>query len=90
LSGALYPVRDLPAALAWVAAANPFSYGVDLLKHAMIAGIPAPFGPDFDVAMNIAVLLAFTAAATAVAAYRFSRGAVLEAVAGLAAGPRRE
>jgi ABC-2 type transport system permease protein len=73
LSGALYPVQQLPVWLHWLAAINPFTYGVDLLKHAMNTAMAPPFGPDFPALLDLAVLIAFTAAATAIAAYRFSR-----------------
>ena len=38
LSGSLYPLRELPGVLYWAAALNPYSYGVDLLKHALLPG----------------------------------------------------
>src|SRR5438128_2553148 len=37
LSGALYPVRHLGPVLHVLAYANPLAYGVDLLKHALLA-----------------------------------------------------
>ena len=42
LSGALYPVQQLPEILKIVAAINPFTYGVDLLKHALVSGLAPP------------------------------------------------
>jgi ABC-2 type transport system permease protein len=72
LSGSLYPVERLPAALKAVALANPYTYGVDLLKHAFGGGAPG-FGADFGVGLDLAVLAGFTAAALAVASWRFSR-----------------
>ena len=36
LSGALYPIQHLPVALKLLTLINPFSYGVDLLKHALL------------------------------------------------------
>ena len=77
LSGALYPVQHLPDWLRWVASVNPFTYGVDLLKHASPAAA-ARFSPDFAVATDFAVLLAFCAVATLVASIRFSRDAACE------------
>jgi ABC-2 type transport system permease protein len=81
LSGALYPVRHLPGWLKFVASANPFSYGVDLLKHATIRASVPPFGADFAVSSDILVLIAFTAAAVGAAAIRFSQDSVAEALA---------
>ena len=45
-SGALYPVAHLPQALQLVAMINPFTYGVDLLKHALLGGEVSPFPAD--------------------------------------------
>lgn len=33
LSGAMYPVKDLPDILKWATRLNPFTYGIDALKH---------------------------------------------------------
>jgi ABC-2 type transport system permease protein len=76
LSGSLYPVRDLPPVLNWIATANPFTYGVDLLKHALAprAGMSA----DFGVGLDIAVLVGATAIAVAVASWRFSQESAYE------------
>ena len=41
LSGALYPTDGMPAALRAVARANPVTYAVDLVRHAL--GQPAEF-----------------------------------------------
>jgi ABC-2 type transport system permease protein len=72
LSGSLYPVERLPGPLKGVALVNPYSYGVDLLKHAFDSKAGA-FGAEFTVGTDLAVLAAFTAAALAVASWRFSR-----------------
>ena len=79
LSGALYPVQQLPDILKIVAAVNPFTYGVDLLKHALVSGLAPPLGPDFPVAVDITVLLGFAVVAIFVACLRFSH----ESAAGL-------
>lgn len=86
LSGALYPVEHLPAALRIIASINPFSYGVDLIKHATMMRLPAPFGADFGVGTDMAVLAGFTALAVFVACVRFSRESVLEPLARLLSG----
>lgn len=78
LSGALYPVQHLPDVLRWIAGINPYTYGVDLLKHATLTQAPAGFGTDFTVATDVAVLVAFTIAATIVACWRFSRDTAYE------------
>jgi ABC-2 type transport system permease protein len=86
LSGSLYPVRDLPDLLHWVAVANPYTYGVDLLKHALIDS--GPMGADFPLATDILVLVGFTAAALLLASWRFSREAAYEPMIHVLTGKR--
>ena len=73
LSGALYPVNQLPDYLHYIVLVNPFSYGVDLLKHA-VPNVPT----DFSVMTDIAVLLGFSVVAIAIACWQFSRESVHE------------
>jgi ABC-2 type transport system permease protein len=73
LSGSLYPVQQLPAALRVVATLNPYTYGVDLLKHAGIAGPTVASAADFPIGLDVAVLVGFSVGALAVAGMRFSR-----------------
>jgi ABC-2 type transport system permease protein len=84
LSGSLYPVQNLPTVLRWVATLNPYSYGVDLLKHATQAGIA-----DFSVGLDLIVLAGFTLAALVAASWRFSQESAYEPMIHvLAAGKR--
>lgn len=83
LSGALYPVEHLPVWLKLIASLNPFSYGVDLLKHATVLSTPRSFGADFSVGVDLAVLAAFTTLGLVLACLRFSRDSVLEPLARL-------
>ena len=71
LSGSLYPVGNLPGLLGVAAHLNPYTYGVDLLKHALpqVAG----HGADFAPALDVAVLAGFTLLAFVLSAWRFSR-----------------
>jgi len=73
LSGALYPVNQLPAYLHYIVLVNPFSYGVDLLKHAV-----PNVATDFSIATDIAVLVGFSTVAILIACWRFSRESVHE------------
>lgn len=73
VSGSLYPVRELPVVLYWAAALNPYTYGVDLLKHAMRAG-----SADYALGVDLAVLVTATAACAALASWRFSRESAYE------------
>src|SRR5262249_45103236 len=70
LSGSLYPVQSLPAILKRAAILNPYTYGVDFLKHAIL---PASVPTDFSIALDIAVLGGFSILALAVASWRFSQ-----------------
>ena len=83
LSGSLYPVQNLPAVLRWVATLNPYSYGVDLLKHAVGTG-----SADFSIALDLAVLTGFTLAALAAASWRFSQESAYEPMIHVLAGKR--
>lgn len=55
LSGALFPVENLPAYLSIIVKLNPLTYGVDLLRLALLGTA------EFGVALDVGVLLAFTA-----------------------------
>jgi ABC-2 type transport system permease protein len=62
LSGALYPTDGMPAALRAVARANPVTYAVDLVRHAL--GQPAEVGVATAAGVVLGVLaLAFGLAA---------------------------
>ena len=78
LSGSLYPVQQLPPVLRLIATLNPYTYGVDLLKHAGLAGPAVAAVPDFEVGLDLVVLIGFSAAALTVAGVRFSRDAATE------------
>ena len=56
-SGAFFPLDDLPAWLKVLAAANPLSYAVDLLRAAVYADGSGYFGLPLDVAVLSALAL---------------------------------
>lgn len=56
LSGALYPANVLPDALRTLAAVNPLTYGIDLMKHALLRAEPERFGPELTIATDVAAL----------------------------------
>jgi ABC-2 type transport system permease protein len=85
LSGSLYPVQSLPLVLKRAAMINPYTYGVDFLKHAIL---PASVPTDFSVALDIAVLAGFSVAALAVASWRFSQESAYEPMIHVLAGKR--
>lgn len=58
LSGALYPVRRLGPVLHIIAHLNPLAYGVDLLKHALLATwAGAGYGGELPVPLDLAALV---------------------------------
>jgi len=57
LSGAMYPVKLLPAILQLVAKLNPLTYGIDVMKHAIFPEAIGHMGPDFSVLTSVAVIL---------------------------------
>jgi ABC-2 type transport system permease protein len=67
-SGIFYPVATLPAPTRWIAHVNPLTYGVDLLRYALLGVHELPL------ALSYAVLCALTLIAIAVAVVAFDRG----------------
>ena len=74
-SGSLYPVQTLPGMLKRVASVNPYTYGVDFLKHAIL---PATASTDFGIGLDLAVMAGFSILALAVASWRFSQESAYE------------
>jgi hypothetical protein len=62
-----------------VALANPFSYGVDLLTHAL--GPETLFDADFSLGRELLAMLAFVLLPLAIACRRFSQAPVFESLA---------
>src|SRR5437867_2160517 len=83
LSGSLYPVESLPVVLKRAAIINPYTYGVDFLKHAIL---PASVPMDFSVGLDIAVLAGFSIVALTVASWRFSQESAYEPMIRVLAG----
>jgi ABC-2 type transport system permease protein len=67
LSGALFPLMNLPKAMAVVASLDPLSYGVDGLRGALIGN------PFFGLSFDLVVLSIITAALLGAGGYLFSR-----------------
>lgn len=90
LSGALYPLEHLPVWLKSITLINPFSYGVDLLKHAVLVGERgASFGPEFSLTTDILVQIGSIAVALLIACLRFSQAPVMENLAQVLSGTKR-
>jgi ABC-2 type transport system permease protein len=74
LSGALYPVRHLGPVLHVIAYLNPLAYGVDLLKHALLAAwAGAGYGAELPVPLDLAALAAFALTSLAAAVVLIGR-----------------
>jgi ABC-2 type transport system permease protein len=67
LSGALFPLDDLPGWLRILTAADPATYGVNALRNAMLGTGSTSFGLD------MAILTAYTAALGAFGIFSFRR-----------------
>ena len=67
LSGALFPLGGVPAALLFVARLDPLSYGVDALRYFLIGT------HTFSLALDIIVLSGVTAFFLALGSYFFSK-----------------
>jgi ABC-2 type transport system permease protein len=67
LSGALFPLNNLPRVLTWITSADPLAYGIDGMRSALL-GI-THFGPVLDGAVLAAVALLFLS----LGAYSFSK-----------------
>jgi len=88
LSGALYPIANLPLALKTAALLNPFTYCVDLLKHAMLAPMGSSSASDLLPAVDLLASLGFTLLAVIAASWRFSREEVYAPLIRVLAGKR--
>jgi ABC-2 type transport system permease protein len=88
LSGALYPIDNLPAALKITAMVNPFTYAVDLLKHAMLAPLMSGPTSELSVGTDLAATAGFTVLAVVVASWRFSREQAYEPLIHILTGKR--
>lgn len=70
LSGAMYPVKTLPDVLQIASRLNPFTYGIDALKHAI-------FGQgetvDFSLITDLGVLIVTSTIFVVVAGFLFER-----------------
>lgn len=67
LSGALFPLNNVPAALFTIARFDPLSYGVDALRYFLIGSA------TFPLALDIGVLILVAACFLALGSYFFSK-----------------
>jgi ABC-2 type transport system permease protein len=73
LSGAMYPVTAMPAALKQLTLINPLTYGIDIFKHVLLQGGTPPLGPEFSLAIDLAVVTAVSVVMLTLAALSFRR-----------------
>jgi ABC-2 type transport system permease protein len=73
LSGAMYPVTAMPAALRHLTMFNPLTYGIDAFKHVLLRNGTPPLGPEFPLALDLAVVAAISAIMITLAALSFRR-----------------
>jgi len=67
LSGALYPLKNLPRVLTWITHADPLAYGIDGLRGFLIGSW------QFGFALDLGILVALAAAFLVTSAWLFSR-----------------
>ncbi len=69
LSGALFPVTNLPSWIRWVFYINPLTYGVDTLRSVMISG----WHTILPVYQEILIICVFDIVTIAIGTYLFSK-----------------
>ena len=67
LSGALFPIKNLPSWIRWLSYVDPLTYGVDGLRGALIGVC------SFSVGFNLVVLFVFSLFMIAFGAYFFEK-----------------
>jgi ABC-2 type transport system permease protein len=72
LSGALYPVENLPEALQWLSYINPLCYGVDAFKHVLLPG-SGSLSAELPLYVDIVFVLVFSAVMTLLSALVFEK-----------------
>lgn len=67
LSGAIFPINNLPEGISWIIFLNPMTYGVDALRYIAI-GVSS-----INIAISLGIMLAFSTLMSFIAAFAFSR-----------------
>ncbi|HSB35165.1 MAG TPA: ABC transporter permease [Nitrospirota bacterium] len=73
LSGAMYPVTSMPAALRHLSLVNPLTYGVDAFKHVLLREGTPPLGPEFPLTLDLVVVTAISVVMLTGAALSFRK-----------------
>ncbi len=69
LSGALFPLKNLPRALDYITKLDPLSYGIDGMRNVLLGRAYATFEPSLD----LTVLVGVGAVLLVLGAWRFSK-----------------
>ncbi|MBI5560886.1 MAG: ABC transporter permease [Deltaproteobacteria bacterium] len=72
LSGALYPVENLPSFLRYLTFVNPLSYGIDSFKHVLLKG-GGTLTSEFPLSLDIIIVGVFAAVMTYFSSRAFER-----------------
>jgi ABC-2 type transport system permease protein len=70
LSGAMYPVKNLPDILKWASKINPLTFGIDALKHAILGNTIIS---DFPLYVDLSVLIILSFVFVVLAGFMFER-----------------
>ena len=70
LSGAMYPVKNLPDILKWISKLNPLTFGIDALKHAILENTGVF---DFPLFVDLGVLIVSSVVFVILAGIMFER-----------------
>jgi len=73
LSGAMYPVKLLPAILQVVSKMNPLTYGIDAVKHILFPFEKGRMSPDFPFIIDAAVIIITSIVFVIIAGKAFER-----------------
>ena len=73
LSGAMYPVTSMPAALRHLTLLNPLTYGIDAFKHVLLKNGTPPLGPEFPLFLDLSLVTAVSLVMLTLAALSFRR-----------------
>jgi len=73
LSGALYPLKNLPVVLSWITRADPLAYGIDGLRGVLIGNWQFSYGPQFNFLLDFGLLAGLAAIFLGTSAWLFSR-----------------
>jgi ABC-2 type transport system permease protein len=73
LSGALFPLKNLPAVLSWITHADPLTYGIDGLRGVLIGNWQFNFVWQFNFLLDLGVLAVLAAIFLGSSAWLFSR-----------------